>query len=147
MDLDIVIAGYIVHEGKLLLIHHRKLDKWLPVGGHIRENETPDNALRRETLEEVGLEIDFMHYPAPRRGNRNEFALPFYINQHHITQDHLHYCLFYLCKPKSIEVKINEREIKNYRWFTAEELLFIKPPLNEGDLITCREAIGLAREI
>ena len=147
MDLDIVVAGYIVHKDRLLLIHHKKLNKWLPVGGHIDENEIPDEALRREGREEVGLDIEFLQYPKPRRGNNHEFALPFYVNRHHITDTHAHYCLFYLCRPKSTGVKISEREIKNYGWFTTEKLEFIHPPLNEGDLITCREAIKLAKEI
>lgn len=53
LDLEMVVAGYIVNKDKLLLIHHKKLKKWLPVGGHIDENETPCKALRREVKEEM----------------------------------------------------------------------------------------------
>ena len=94
-SLDIVVAGYIVNDDKLLLIHHKKLNKWLPVGGHLKPNETPDEGLRREVKEEVGLDIEFLQYPELRRGNNHEFALPFYVNRHHITDTHLHYCLSY----------------------------------------------------
>ena len=100
ITLDIVVAGYIVKEGKVLLIHHKKLNNWLPVGGHIEKNETPDGALRREIREELGIEVDILNYPKERRGNRKEYAFPFYVNVHHITRNHLHYCLFYLCKAK-----------------------------------------------
>jgi uncharacterized cupin superfamily protein len=31
MKTDLVVAGYIIHQNKVLLIHHRKLDLWLPV--------------------------------------------------------------------------------------------------------------------
>src|SRR5437773_1493766 len=33
--IDFTVAIFVVHGGKVLLIHHRKLDKWLPLGGHI----------------------------------------------------------------------------------------------------------------
>ena len=141
-SLDIVVGGYLVEKGKLLLVHHRKLDKWLPFGGHIEENETPDDALRREAKEELGVEISFFqHY----RENINESAKPFYINTHPITETHFHYCLFYLCGINQGEILINERELKDYRWFRKQELENVKPPLDEGHIITCLEAIELAR--
>ena len=55
--IDLTVGGYIIHNNKVLLIHHNKLNLWLPVGGHIDENETPDQALRREIKEEVNLDI------------------------------------------------------------------------------------------
>ena len=33
--IDFTVAIFVVHEEKVLLIHHRQLDKWLPLGGHI----------------------------------------------------------------------------------------------------------------
>jgi len=78
MSLDIVVAGYLVKDGKVLLVDHKLLNCWLPVGGHIDKNETPDDALRREVKEELdGLEIEFLQYPEPREGNNREYALPF----------------------------------------------------------------------
>ena len=61
MKTDLVVSGYIFHNDKVLLIHHAKLDKWLPVGGHIDENETPDQALRREVKEETNLDIEILN--------------------------------------------------------------------------------------
>ena len=146
-DSHTVVAGYIVNEAELLLIHHRKLDKWLPVGGHIEDNETPCEALRREVREEVGIEIEFLHYPTPRRGNDRDYPTSFYVNKHRITESHSHYCLFFLCKPKSMDLQIDESEVKGYSWVTQDTLKFLNPPLNTGDLTTCLEAITLAREI
>jgi len=34
-DLDFTVSVFIVFEGKVLLVHHRKLGRWLPIGGHI----------------------------------------------------------------------------------------------------------------
>ena len=43
----------------ILFIHHKKLNKWLFVGGHIEENEDPETAVCREVKEETNLDITF----------------------------------------------------------------------------------------
>lgn len=63
----------------LLLIHHRKLDRWLQPGGHIEPlDETIEDAARREVEEETGV-IDLVRlgtslaridvHEIPRRGS------------------------------------------------------------------------------
>ena len=44
MTRDFTVATFVVHEGKVLLLWHRKLGMWLPPGGHIEPNELPDEA-------------------------------------------------------------------------------------------------------
>ncbi len=44
----------------MLLIRHKRLGTWLPVGGEIEPGETPLQAARRELLEETGLEGRFV---------------------------------------------------------------------------------------
>ena len=51
------VAVFVVHAGRVLLHYHRKLGRWLPPGGHIEDNELPDDAARREVLEETGVHI------------------------------------------------------------------------------------------
>jgi 8-oxo-dGTP pyrophosphatase MutT (NUDIX family) len=43
------------HAGAILLVQHKRLARWLPVGGEIEPGETPLEAARRELLEETGL--------------------------------------------------------------------------------------------
>lgn len=149
--LDSVVGAYIVNDfGRVLLIKHRRLNKWLPVGGHIEEdkNETPDDATRREIREEVGLEVTFMHYPEPRKCNMREYALPFYVNVHPIDTGgtHRHYCLYYACEPKKGgKMKINRKEIKAAKWCHRGNLNFMNPPMSEEEIKMCEDAMRLAR--
>ena len=124
MKTDLVIGGFLIHENKTLLIHHKKLDLWLPVGGHIDENETPDDAVKREFKEELNIDVEILNKVGLGEvGNtKKELAVPFYVNVHNVG-DHDHCCFFYLCKVKNMEdLKINERELNDYRWFSVEEL-------------------------
>src|SRR5690606_27228150 len=41
--------------GEVLIIHHHRLDTWLPVGGELEPGETPLQAAVRELGEETGL--------------------------------------------------------------------------------------------
>ena len=43
-------------DARVLLVHHRKLDLWLPVGGEVEPGETPQEAARRECIEETGFD-------------------------------------------------------------------------------------------
>ena len=40
--IDFTVAICVVHADQVLLVHHRQLDKWLPLGGHIEPQEHHD---------------------------------------------------------------------------------------------------------
>jgi len=124
MKTDLVVAGFIFKEDKVLLIHHKKLNKWLPPGGHINKDETPDEALIREIKEETNLDVEIINKSdLPLEGDvKKQLALPFYINVHSVD-DHDHCCLFYLCNLNNkSELNINRNELKNFNWFSLEDL-------------------------
>jgi len=121
MKTDLTVGGYIFHEDKVLLILHGKLDLWLPVGGHIDENEIPDDALIREIKEETGIDVEILNNSdMPLIGKRN-LATPFHANVHSVG-DHDHCCFYYVCKainPERLEIN---KELKDFAWFTKEDL-------------------------
>ena len=54
---------YIEHEGCWLMMHRVKKNgdenagKWIGIGGHLEENESPEECIRREVSEETGLDL------------------------------------------------------------------------------------------
>lgn len=57
ITVDSTSTTIIVYKEKALLHLHKKLGKWLPVGGHIEPGELPDKAALREVKEETGLDV------------------------------------------------------------------------------------------
>jgi ADP-ribose pyrophosphatase YjhB (NUDIX family) len=53
-------AGILVHEGRILLVRHEKGGRsyWLLPGGGVDFGETVAEGLKREFMEEVGLEVE-----------------------------------------------------------------------------------------
>ena len=57
-------TAFVLHpiEDKFLLHWHSKVKAWLPPGGHIENNETPVEAVKRETFEETGIHIKLYNF-------------------------------------------------------------------------------------
>jgi len=60
---EITTLCYIENEGKYLMLNRNKKEndinegKWIGVGGHFEEGETPNECIKREVLEETGLTL------------------------------------------------------------------------------------------
>lgn len=60
--------GYIEKDGCYLLLHRIKKendlnrDKWIGIGGKLEENESPEEGMQREALEETGLTVKKLRY-------------------------------------------------------------------------------------
>lgn len=53
------VAVYARRGDRVLVIEHRRLATWLPIGGELEPDETPLEAARRELREETGLSGPF----------------------------------------------------------------------------------------
>ena len=125
MKTDLVVADYIFDRDKLLLIHHKELGLWLPVGGHIEKNETSDDAALRESKEEVNLDVKLLSQSnIPVVGNtKRNLATPFYVNVHSVG-NHDHCCFFYICEALNpLELKLKKDEVDDYKWVEKRELI------------------------
>ncbi len=48
---------FVVDDGKILLVYHRKFGKYLQPGGHIEDGEEAHETATREVFEETGIQI------------------------------------------------------------------------------------------
>ena len=102
---EFTVAVFVIHEGLVLLHRHKKLDMWLPPGGHVEPGELPDEAAIRETKEEAGLDIvlvDTSDDPRPAPPGPQRLCRPLGIQLEDIppTPHHQHIDLIYAAVPR-----------------------------------------------
>ena len=105
--------------GRILLLHHRKLERWLQPGGHAEAGETSGEAVAlREAREETGLAVE-LHPTAPRPLDVDVHAIPARPGE----PAHAHLDLRYLAlAPDGAEITRQDAETNDLRWFGWEEL-------------------------
>jgi 8-oxo-dGTP pyrophosphatase MutT (NUDIX family) len=109
---------------RVLLHHHRKLDRWLQFGGHCDGDEDILRVARREALEESGIQ-----------GLVVASARPFDLDIHEIHAHsgdpaHFHYDVRFMFIAPQSAVPVLSEESRAMRWFTAAEAAAI--PLDES---------------
>lgn len=120
--IDFTIGVYIVYENKVLLIDHKALKMWLPVGGHIELDEDPDQAVIREAKEESGLDIEIVAEKGSVENKMTKALFrPEVVNIHPITDTHRHIGLFYFAKSKTDKVTL-ENAHNQIKWFFKKDL-------------------------
>lgn len=120
-----VATGYVVFEGKTLLLLHKKLGMWLPPGGHIDEGELPEEAALREILEETGLAVELVsprRQPQPSAPGVRYLHLPNHVQLEDIPNHPQHIDLIYFCRASSNAAVRAVEEADDMRWHTHEEL-------------------------
>lgn len=140
--IDFTVAIFVVHERKILLIHHRKLDKWLPLGGHIELDEDPEVAALREAKEESGLEVELLgeRPPTTEPGTRALIA-PRFLDIHRITDTHEHIGMIYWARPRNGSLTLADAEHHDIRWCSTAELDALQPAMSKAVKWYCRKAI------
>lgn len=113
-------------DNKRTLLHwHKKLQTWLPPGGHIEINETPLDAAEREIEEEYGLNsLEFIHPNIPRKLDNRSYALemPHFLISEDIEENHIHLdWIFFAWVDETMIVK-ESYQSNGMKWFSKDEL-------------------------
>lgn len=105
---------------KILLVYHKKFNKWVQPGGHIEEDETPEEAALREAYEETGVKVKLIGERFPRE---DDFIKPLGIQKNRNASGDIHIDIIYAAVPvNNIETTSNEQENMGAQWFSREEL-------------------------
>ena len=146
--IDFTVAIFVVHEGRVLLVHHRKLDKWLPLGGHIELDEDPEQAALREAREESGFEVELLgERPPTTEAGTRALVAPRFLDIHRINETHEHIGLIYWARPKGGRLALAAAEHHDIRWCRDEELDGLHPPMSNAVKWYCRKALEEIEEI
>lgn len=143
---DWVNAAFVVHPAlpQVLLVKHKALGGWYPVGGHIELDTVdadPDAALARELAEETGLLLGrdaFVHQTSdqltarhahrglpPEANNRaRQHYVPWAMETHDFAPlpGHYHLALLYLVYALKAEVVLEAGAHHEIRWFGEGDL-------------------------
>jgi 8-oxo-dGTP pyrophosphatase MutT (NUDIX family) len=124
---------------RVLLLHHRKLDRWLQPGGHGDPGETTgEEVALREALEECGLPGLLLHPAAPRPLDVDVHDIPARASE----PAHEHLDLRYLVvAPEGGTISPDLAELHEIRWVPWDEAYALGP--DHG----LRRALAKARAI
>ncbi len=135
-------SGIVVHEGKMLLIFHNKLQMFLQPGGHWESgDESIIACASREVEEETGLKVELHSWHA-QNGN-----IPINIDIHEIPVNlrkqetaHWHHDHLFLFVPTNPDnITLQAEEVSDYRWSP------LNTPFHNRSLDTIAEKIAQIR--
>ncbi len=104
-------------EGKVLLLKHKKLNSWLPPGGHIEEGELTHLGAIREVLEEVGIKFTFISETSCIGTIAEPLPVPIFIQLEDLG-DHYHEDFLYVGVTNMEPIDLEGHGIG---WFSIKE--------------------------
>lgn len=144
----------LVNDGAVALHDHKRLDYYVPTGGHIDPKELPHEAGIREAKEETGItptiisentmDNEFLHQtPEPEHVHVENIDV--------VGEDvyHKHIDFIYYAKAPTRDITPAEGEVDKdaWHWFTKEELQSTDKKIPSNIVKLSIEAINKAEEV
>lgn len=121
------VAIYARRGDRVLVIEHRRLQTWLPVGGELEPGETPAEAAARELREETGLAARFRPLAGALDG-----VPPGLIGyeEHPAGSKGTHLNFVFVAEVDAGADVVPNDEFGAWRWVDRAELADLRSPLN-----------------
>ncbi len=133
---DVTATTFVVWGEYTLLHRHPKLDLILPPGGHLEDNETPDEAAVREVREETGIDVALLSAgDAWPPASVAALTAPLGVLLEDIAPGHQHVDLLYIGVPEGdgatgaecseVETSAQKAPVpaEGFRWYHLTELV------------------------
>ena len=112
----LVGCSVIVHrDGQVLLQKRADNGCWAEAGGYLELGENCEEAAKRELFEEMGIIAHSLELVCICAGEHMQFTYP--------NGDHVYIVdIAYLCEDFSGEIRAQEEEVSDIRWFSIDDL-------------------------
>lgn len=156
-------TGFVVQTSRTLLHWHKRLQQWMPPGGHIEPDEDPVQAVLREILEETGAtaevipSVPVLPFPYP-----GQVQPPYTIlleDSAEAGEPHQHIDLIYFCRLASAVGAAPNPSLGGFHWVDEDTLRSDQPldlaaspgavavPIAEDVRLLAIKAIQTARQV
>lgn len=146
---DFTASVYLVRNESVLLLKHKKAGIWLQPGGHIDDNELPNETALREVEEETGYKVNLIDVTESHdyQQDSKDLPNPFKVNAHRIRESHWHCDFAFLAEIETKSEVTHSHEHEGVRWVSREEMKEGELDMPENVRKTALEALKLENNL
>jgi len=122
------VAVYVRRADTVLVIHHKRLNTWLPIGGELEAGETPLEAAVRELREETGIEVSGFRTISGALDGVPAGLIGY--EEHRAGSKGLHLNFVFVVEVGAATEIVPNEEFHAFRWVDRAALATIESPLN-----------------